>query len=70
MKICNCGTRISSSANIKHPKCGKCSRLERESSVKSKSTDPRCATVLGIKTKVETFQEKLERAYLKSKDVR
>ena len=27
---CICGTKISSSANIKRPRCGRCCRLERE----------------------------------------
>ena len=30
MRFCICGTRISSSANISRPRCGRCCRLERE----------------------------------------
>lgn len=50
--FCSCGTKISTSANIKNPRCGRCCRLKRESGVKSKSLGPRCATVLGEKSKV------------------
>ena len=43
---------------VPHPKkCARCCRLERESGVKSKSLRPRCATVLGIKSKVEVKLE-------------
>ena len=52
IRFCSCGTRISRSANVTRPICGRCCRLERESSVKSNSLGPRCATVLGKKKKV------------------
>ena len=43
---------------VPHPKkCARCCRLERESGVKSNSLRPRCATVLGIKSKVEVKLE-------------
>ena len=52
VRVCACGTQISSSANIASFRCGRCCRLEREASVKKKSTGPRCATVLGNQKKV------------------